>query len=208
MKIPIIMIHGISSGPITFFPLKTYLKNCGYQKLHCISYPVDTLSFNDSLDHVNKEIEKIIPSKKQEIILIGQSFGGNISNNLHKFGWNIQNAIYICSPLNGARIINNVGYYIPGIVSNLINKKAFDYLKDKEKEDKPPHKFHTISFGWFGGTFDGCVYEDEAKLSEENHTHISWTDHRTGFIDHRLFDIVNNILELDDENIIIEYIDE
>ena len=205
MDTHIFMIHGIASSPLTFYPIQVYLRNCGYKNLHGISYPVDELSFEDSLKHVNKEMEKILSNKEEEIIVIGQSFGGNISNNIHRHGWKIQNAIYICSPLNGARIISAIEGIIPSTIANILTRKAFDYLKEKGKEELPPHNFHTISFGWFNGQFDGCVYEDEAKLREENHTHINWADHRTGFLDIRLFRVIYDILE--NNNTIMEYID-
>jgi hypothetical protein len=200
------MIHGLLSAPITFLPLKMYLQNYGYKNLHGISYPVNRLSFEDSLAHVNKEIEKIHTDKNREIILIGQSFGGVISNNLHKFGWKIRKAIYICSPLHGASIINSVESIIPASIANLLNIKPFDHLKTKKKDSIPPHDFHTISFGCFAGDFDGSVYEDEAKLMDEKHTHIPWSHHVTGFLDPRLFKTVYEILDTSD-NCISEYQD-
>ena len=133
-------------------------------------------------------------NKEKEIVVIGQSFGGNISNNLHKMGRNVIKSICICSPLHGAKIVGMVESKIPKFVSNLLRNKPLEYLKDKDDDEKPPHDFHTISFGWFTSDFDGCVYKEETMLDPDKHTHITWCDHRTGFLDPRLFKEVFKVL--------------
>lgn len=39
-------------------------------------------------------------NRSEEIILIGQSMGGVVANNLHTKGWKIKKAIYVGSPLH------------------------------------------------------------------------------------------------------------
>jgi hypothetical protein len=56
----------------------------------------------------------------------------------------------------------------------------------KEPDIKPKHPCHTITVSWFNTKFDGCVFMDE----DETNTHISWSDHRTIFVDPRLWKVV------------------
>ena len=209
----IFLIHGIGSNTLSFLPLKMYLKQYGFKNVHSIGYPVNNSEFEESLKYVNDKIVEILDNdndndndnyigsndndndnKEKEIVVIGQSFGGNISNNLHKMGRNIIKSICICSPLHGAKIVGILESKIPKFVSNLLRNKPLEYLKDKDDDEKPPHDFHTISFGWFTSDFDGCVYKEETMLDPNKHTHITWCDHRTGFLDPRLFKEVFKVL--------------
>ena len=201
----IFLIHGIGSNTLSFLPLKMYLKQYGFKNVHSIGYPVNDSEFEESLKYVNDKIVEILGNdndnyigsnnnEEKEIVVIGQSFGGNISNNLHKMGRNVIKSICICSPLHGAKIVRILENKIPKFVINLLKNKPLGYLKDKDSDKKPPHDFHTISFGWFNSDFDGCVYKEETILDPDKHTHITWCDHRTGFLDLRLFKEVFKIL--------------
>jgi len=189
--IPVFLLHGLGATPITLWPLEKYLnKVTGFKNTHKIYHPsIDTSSFDESLDHVDKEIQKHA-NKDQEIMLIGQSMGGVIANSLHKRGWNIKYAVYIGSPLHGARLITKLESTLPTKVITVLYKKPYDFLKNKNKEEEPLHNYHTISMGWFCTTFDGCVYSDETMLDESKHTHLSWADHRTIFVNPRLWSLV------------------
>lgn len=203
-KTHIFMIHGLGSYKLTFFPMQYYLLKYGYINLHAISYPVNSSEFQESLEFVNNKILEILPKEDDEIVVIGQSFGGLICNNLHKLGRNILKSICICSPLHGSRVVSYFDYYLPGFIKNMFNKKPYYYLRDKEKEEKPPHDFHTISFGLFNSDFDSCVYKSEMILDEKKHTHITWSSHMGGFLDIRLFRTIYDILEQRIELPIIE----
>jgi hypothetical protein len=192
----IFMIHGLASFSFTFYPLKLYLQKNGYTNIHGINYPVNTYEFDQSLDFVNSKILEIIPDENTSIVVIGQSFGGLICNNLHKKGRNVLKSICICSPLHGAKLVNMVEYYLPDFIKKIINRTPYDFLKDKDKDEIPPHDFHTISFGLFNTDFDECVYKEESILDENKHTHISWSSHMAGFLDLRLFRVVYNVLEM------------
>jgi pimeloyl-ACP methyl ester carboxylesterase len=197
---PIFLLHGLGSHTITLLPLKKFLNYYDYKNVHSISYPVNDLSIKDSVEYVDKEIEKITP-KNIEIILVGQSMGGVISNNMHTKGWKIKKAVYIGSPLHGAQLLNYLNDILPDFVVKILKKPAHDILMDKEREEEPPHDYHTISMGWFNTEFDGCVYKDETILDPENHTHLKWADHRTVFLNPRLFyHILNSIEENKNEN--------
>ena len=191
----IFMIHGLISSPLTFIPLERYIRMNGYINTHRISYKPDSSHFEESLQHVNDEILKHLDNKDDEIVVIGQSFGGNISNNLHKMGRNVIKSICICSPLNGARLIGRVERKMPRIVNKLLFGKPHEYLKNKHNEEIPPHDFHTISFGLFKTDFDGRVFKDETILDKDKHTHIHWCEHMGGFVDPRLFSEVGKILK-------------
>lgn len=192
--IPIFLLHGLGSHTLTLQPLKIYLNYVGYDNIHLISYPVDRLELNESIDYVDQEMIKYANKKINNIIIVGQSMGGVVANNLHKKGWNIQKTIYIGSPLHGANLLNQLEQVLPTFIKDYFYKKPYDILKNKEKEIEPPHDYKTISMGWFNSEFDGCVYKNETILNPENHIHLSWADHRTIFANPRLWKLVRDLI--------------
>ena len=86
ITIPVILLHGLGAHPVTLLPLELYLNYMGWKNTHKLYYPVDKMTFDETMDYVDKEIAKIVKDRKQEIILVGQSMGGVVSNNLHKKG--------------------------------------------------------------------------------------------------------------------------
>lgn len=187
---PVFLLHGLGAHPVTLWPMEQYLSFMGgFVNTYRLSYPVDELEFEDSLDYVDSEMLKYV-GKDQEVILIGQSMGGLIANSLHKKGWKIMMAVYIGSPLHGADLLNQLEAALPSKIRDVLYKKSYDFLKSKGKEDDPPHPYHTISMAWPFTMFDGCVYKDETMLDERNHTHLPWADHRTVFANPRLWHCV------------------
>jgi hypothetical protein len=75
-----------------------------------------------------------------------------------------------------------------------MNKKPYDSLRCKEREEPPPHDYTTITFGWAFSDFDGCVYKEEVVMDPKKNIHLPWMDHRTGFFNPRLWVTVHNIL--------------
>lgn len=195
MSHPVFLLHGLGSHAWTLWPLMATLKSYGYAHCHCIEYPVDKLDFEGMLDYVDAEMQKYA-SKNESVILIGQSMGGLVSNNMHTRGWNVRFAIYIGSPLHGARLLTQLEGVLPTWVRNALFKKPYGILMSKDRESHPPHPYHTFSMGWFWTCFDGCVYRDEATLDERHHTHLAWADHRTVFANPRLWHAV--VSKLDD----------
>lgn len=135
-----------------------------------------------------------IADRNKPIIVIGQSMGGVIANSLHKKQWDITIAIYIGSPLHGARLLNHLDSNLPTVIRDWFYKSGYDHLLTKEQEPAPPHPYHTISMAWPFTDFDGCVYKDEATIEEDKHTHLGWADHRTVFLNPRLWWCVGEIL--------------
>ncbi len=105
VDVTIFLLHGLGAHPITLLPLELALNYVGFKNTHKLSYPVDTLPFEECLDDVYNKIISLI-DKDDPIVLIGQSMGGVVSNNLHTRGLNIKHAIYIGSPLHGANLLN------------------------------------------------------------------------------------------------------
>ena len=193
--IPIFLLHGLGAHPITLWPMEMYLNVVGgFKNTHRLYYPVDHMEFEESVDYVDREMLKHA-SKDQEVILIGQSMGGVVSNSLHKKGWKIKFAVYIGSPLHGAKLLNQLEVVLPTKIRNAMYKKPYDFLKSKETEEEPPHPYHTISMAWFWTEFDGCVYKDEATLGDTKHTHLPWADHRTIYANPRLWSTVNRLIQ-------------
>ena len=194
--IPIILLHGLGAHTFTLLPLELWLNYQGYTNTFNLKYPVNDMVFEDILEYIDKEFTKLF-DKNEEIIIIGQSYGGVVANNIHKKGWKVKKSICIGSPLHGANLLNELEKILPTWFTNYMYKIPYDFLKNKNKELEPPHPYHTISLGWFYTDFDGCVYKDETILNHYNHTHLSWTDHRTVFFNPRLWITVTNLIKND-----------
>lgn len=189
----IILLHGLGEFTWSLKPLELYLNYKGYKNTHLLSYPVNNVEFEESLDNVDRQLQEIV-KKDDELTLIGQSMGGLVSNNLHTKGWNIRHGIYIGSPLHGAKLLNQIESIIPLKIKNTFFKKSYKYLQTKGEEFEPPHSYNTITMGWGWSDFDGCVYKNEAILDPEKNMHITWADHRTVFVDPRLWIRVEQLL--------------
>ncbi len=254
ITIPIILLHGLGGfiGPdftaLSLKPMKSYLEFNNYINVYIVKYPSDESSIDESLEHVDGELTKLVDKDTEEIIVIGQSMGGVIAFNLHTKGWNIKRSISIGSPLHGARLITQVegglkdgiqktydktgnmyNYlkdmlhypgYSDGVITQIDNKvrelqeligdsdDAYNYLQrkikcpghialqNKERQEEPPHDYKTISMSWVGfKDFDGCVYKDEAVINPEKNLHLDWADHRTIFLNPKLWIHVRNIIK-------------
>ena len=197
MDTPIFLLHGLGGHTSTLVPLELYLNYFGFLHTYNLYYPVDKMDFEDTLNYVDKEIEKFV-SKNQEIILIGQSMGGVVSNQMHTKGWHVKIALYIGSPLHGASLLNQLETILPTKIVNMVNKKPYDFLKNHELVAKyanePPHPYKTISMGWINSEFDGCVYKNETMFNEKNHLHLQWADHRTIFANPRLWFKISELI--------------
>ena len=139
--------------------------------------------------------------------------GGVIAFNMHTMGWKIRLSISIGSPLHGARLITQIEEYIKKYLGNtalyyiskIIKTQGHIELQNREvlniKQCEPPHKYKTISLGWFNTTFDGCVYKDEAIINDQHNLHLGYADHRTIFLNPRLwyhvYSIINTELKTD-----------
>lgn len=192
---PIFLLHGLGCSPITLLPLELYLNYKGYKNTYRISYPASTLRLDKSIEYVDNELSEKANKSKDEIILIGQSLGGRIANELYSKGWKIKFAIYIGSPLSGARLLNQLESWVPTRIRNLLYKTPYDDLKIVKNKLSPPHPHHCITMGWANMMFDGCVYVDEGKIDDDNHTHLSWADHTTIFANPRLWWCVDGLLK-------------
>lgn len=194
----IFMLHGLGSRPCTLLPLEIYLNWCGWRNTHKISYPVDDLSLEDSTEYVKKIILNIIQPDNQ-IVVIGQSIGGLVGSKLHEKGIDVSLLIPIVAPLHGAYFLKQLEDNLHDAIMSRVKKPIYEELIKMHQngvQASPPHKYHTISVNWPLTTFDGCVYVDETKFDDENHTHLRWADHRTIFIDPRLWHTINKILEM------------
>jgi pimeloyl-ACP methyl ester carboxylesterase len=176
----VFLIHGAGGNPYTLYPLKWFLHLRGFKKTHIIRYDVKKLGLDDALDHVDMEMSKIADKNKDDVILIGQSFGGNIANNLHKVGWKIITGIYIGSPLNGARILDRK--FLQGFKTRI-----HDHLRRKTRSSEPDHEYHTISMGLWISKFDGLIHKDETVLNDDHHSHYNWSFHWGAYLDPRVF---------------------
>lgn len=191
----VFLIHGL--GPswavgLSLVPLKLYLQWQGYNAHIVYYHPNGCAHVDEAATQVDAEMRKI--QFGGEVILIGQSMGGVVANEMHKYGWDVKKAIYIGSPLNGANLLNILEGWLPSALVGRLNKPAYEYLKNKESAVKPPHPYHTMSMGWCWSDFDGCVFRNESTIEPEVHTHLAWADHRTVFLNPRLWMNVHALL--------------
>ncbi len=198
MRSTVFLLHGLGPSTLTrwsLIPLRLYL-TCvlGLRRVHIIRYPVNTMEVEEMVDFVDVEMRKHCSARDNSVILIGQSMGGVVANRMHTKGWNVAKSVYIGSPLNGARLLKSIDSTLPTPIRDYLFKKPYEFLMDKEREEAPPHPYHTISMSWPGTSFDGCVFRDEATLEESHHTHLPWADHRTIFLNPRLWYHVGNML--------------
>ena len=192
LSIPIFIIHGISGKIKSLEPLVDHLSKSGFNKVTILKYPIDD-DFADSINHIDKELEKHT-DRFTDIILIGQSYGGVISNRLHTKGWRIKKAFYIVSPLNGSRLcrtFSNLIYKLPNfMIEHIIDRyyrKSHKHLRDRHTNFPPPHDYMTISTGIsMDKNFDGQVYKEETILEKNKHIHIPRSNHWFLFFDKRL----------------------
>ena len=196
-RVSIVLLHGLGAHPLTLEPLRMYVSWMHYDKIksmYNIKYAADSQTLEESVLEVSSKMEKLLGSKDEEVVIIGQSMGGLVSNRLHLDGWsNILKTITIGAPLHGARFLSQLEAIIPTSVRNWFYKQPYDSLKDKEVEQEPPHDYHNITMSWFWSNFDGCVYRDEACFVKEDNTkttHLNWADHRTIFANPRLWIVV------------------
>lgn len=197
---PVFLLHGLGSHPITMYPLERYLNQQGYENTHSISYDPDRMDIEGAVLEVDEKMMEKADKDRDEIILIGQSMGGVIANRLHHQGWKVKKAIYIGSPLHGARMVDIVRNWFPWL-ARLIESKAWTPLSQKSKEyqegngeEEPPHDYHTISMGWWHTPWDSRVFKDETMFNPEKHTHLYQEDHCLIFMKKRLWKLVHDLI--------------
>lgn len=188
----IILLHGLGARPITMWFLENYLNRNGIENTYRMYYPVDELDLQGCVDYVDQKLPEETQLNKEEdsITIIGQSMGGCVGSLLHQKGWNIDLLITVGSPLRGTRFLQQCQNKLNTLVYNfLFNRKMYSDLLNMINNplQAPPHPYFCFSMSWFMTNFDGCVYKDEARFSDQHHAHLNWTDHRTVFMDPRLF---------------------
>lgn len=187
----VVLLHGLGATPYTLIGLEKYLNWQGYSKSYKISYPSDKLNLQNSLDHVDLELQKLINKDTDKIIIIGQSMGGVIGGLMHTKGWDVEKLITIGSPLKGASLVKQLEDTLPMSIQNALYKPMYQDLVDMLDKplETPPHDYHciTMAWPWPFSQFDGCVYIDEGRFCDQKHTHLYWADHRLVFANPRLW---------------------
>lgn len=190
---PIFLLHGLGSHPITLLPLEIYLNSKGFSRTKSIKYNPDRTDIDSTLDEVDQKLSEYVDKYSEEIILIGQSMGGVVANKMHTKGWKIKKAIYIGSPLHGARMVNIVDV-LPEFIIKFLRSPAWELLRKCERSEEPPHDYHTISMGWYDTEWDSRVFIDETMLDPDKHIHLKGEDHCLVFLKPKLWEVVTELL--------------
>ena len=190
----VILLHGLGEHSWQMYPLQLYLKQVGkFENVHRVDYKVNDVSYQESLDGLDAKLDKLLNKESDKLIVIGQSMGGVMANNLHTKGWSCLKIVTIGSPLHGARLLTFLESKLPTFITNRLRRRAYDHLIEKAnkqmKDKKPPCDYHNITMSLPFCNFDGCVFVDEAKFDDdhENHTHLHWAHHTTVFFNPRLW---------------------
>ena len=193
----VFLLHGLGSHPSTLWPMRWYLERHGFPRVYTLHYTVSTVTLEDSVKEVSAQMMKICGSQLEPVFVVGQSMGGLVANRLHTHGWQVARSVCVASPLHGARLLDIIHRRLPTFMWNRFNKEAYRTLRSKGRELAPPHPMSTISFGWGWSHFDGCVFADEVMVEQDLHHHLTWADHRLGFVDPRLWRQVTACLNAD-----------
>jgi hypothetical protein len=148
------------------------------------------------LDLTTLVLFKFKLSKDEKVIVIGQSMGGVVGHILSS-EWNVSLLITIGSPLRGSKLLEKIDNNIHDRIKEAFHKPMYyDLIKMiKEPLGEPECKYHCITMSWPFSDFDGCIYVDEGHFDKDNHTHLKWADHRTIFVNPRLWYHVHKIIE-------------
>ena len=189
-SLQVFLLHGLGAYPFVLYPLERYLNQHGWTRTKSISYNPNREDIEAAVDEADKILSLYADKEHEQIILIGQSMGGVIANRMHTRGWNIKKAIYIGSPLHGARMVNIIEYWFPNTIASMLRSPAWKPLGKCERAQEPPHDYHTISMGWYNSDWDSRVFKEETMLHPLKHTHLNGEDHCLVFTKTRLFEIV------------------
>jgi len=75
LAVKVFLLHGLGSHPITLLPMELYLNYQGFRNTYKISYPVNSFcTVEESVNYVDKEIEKHADKEKDDIIIIGRCY--------------------------------------------------------------------------------------------------------------------------------------
>ena len=178
--------------------LEWYLNWYGYTNVWRPLYnadvpPVVSSTEVDSLLRIHLQ-DKV----NQSVVFIGNSMGGLVGMEMHKFGWNIQLLITINSPLHGATLLHQIDELLPSKLVEICggNSRTYTYLRNVgARSVVPPHPYKTISTNLPFLPFDGMVYEREAMLDPSHHTAIPWGMHHTVVLDPRIYWSLLSILQ-------------
>lgn len=193
---PILLLHGLGGRPFTLTPLELALRYFGYKTIHRPWYPADQFEdIEKGLKKLDDILRNIGLKKEEPMVVIGASMGGVYANRLHERGWKILLGIYIGSPLNGAKLLSQLEQILPQCIQNALMKPPYQHLKKQSASPTPPHPYRTITSGWAWSSFDGCVYSSDAVIDPEFNTHMAWMDHRTGFLNPRLWWTIAKLIQ-------------
>jgi esterase/lipase len=176
----IILVHGIHCNANTLSPFKWTLNKAGYTNVKTITYlNSGKYSLNDSIESANYELNKIV-TKKEPIVLVGQSLGGIVAHNMYKYNYNIIGGYYMVTPFNGSRLLQyyfNNNKFIE--IYPKYNKQIFTDINELSKYNSLNEIYNfpirTISGGIFD--FDSKIFKDETILDKRYHKHIPFTTH-------------------------------
>jgi pimeloyl-ACP methyl ester carboxylesterase len=194
---PVIILHGLGNRIWTLIGLEWYLNWHGFTDVHRPQYNADALPISAANQVSNILMERFHDDQTQPIVVIGNSMGGLVAVELARFGWKIELAIMINSPLNGATLLRELDDMLPVRVMDVCggNTPTYTYLKRRVACPIPPHPYKTIGTNLPFLNFDALVYEKDAMIEPEHHHRIGWGSHHTVIVDPRVYFEILRILQ-------------
>jgi pimeloyl-ACP methyl ester carboxylesterase len=194
---PIIILHGLGNRAWTMILFEWYLNWCGYTNTFRPLYDANALPMNSSREVNRKLLDHFKGRQNHTVVIVGNSMGGVVGAEMHKFGWDVKLLITINSPLNGASFLHQLDGAFPTRLVEVCggDSTIYNYLRRKPPAAIPPHPYKTISTNLPFMQFDGMVYQQDAMIEPKHHSIIPWGSHHTVVLDPRVYFEVVQIIK-------------
>lgn len=193
----IVILHGLGNRAWTLIGLEWLLNWNGYTDVFRPQYDANVHPDTACMMLSKQLIDHFKGDHNRPFVVIGNSMGGVVGANLHRFRWNIELLITVNSPLNGSTLLRELDATLPGKLMELCggNTPTCEYLKHLTMNGIPPHPYKTIGMTFPFTSFDGLVFSKDAMIEPEHHRWIGWGSHHTVPLDARIYLEILSILQ-------------
>lgn len=186
----IITINGVNGSEYATnfanFILKYYFKDAN---ISSFNYSTRKSTLREILEAFENYLNDLTKDRKEDIILIGHSFGGIVARSSKNT--NIKHVITISTPHRGAHMAHIINKF-PKLAKFYLGEIYDDILS--LKYEKPNHNITTISSSILPKLgFDGTVFTEEMICDDTQNYHINFSYHGLQWFDLRF---IKNIIDI------------
>jgi hypothetical protein len=128
-------------------------------------------------------------NKSEPMVVIGNSMGGVLAYHLPQYGWNVQQAFYVASPLNGSSMLrwmanaekpeSERGSFWPRVAKEMVYAGPYEYLIKGHELAAPSHPYWTVTprLDLAGIQSDGYVTVSDATLENDRDVALHHSGH-------------------------------